>query len=74
MVDGDGYLHLSFDHHGNKLNYCKSTAPGALTLGEKEAMTGEDEEDVPIRSSIGCRMVICCLYTVQELQEEVIWY
>lgn len=20
MVDGDGYLHLSFDHHGNKLN------------------------------------------------------
>ena len=46
MVDGDGYLHLSFDHHGNKLNYCKSTAPGALTLGEKEAMTGKDEEDV----------------------------
>ena len=46
MVDGDGYLHLSFDHHGNKLNYCKSTAPGALTLGEKEAMTGKDEDDV----------------------------
>ena len=46
MVDGDGYLHLAFDHHGNKLNYCKSTAPGALTLGEKEAMTGKDEDDV----------------------------
>lgn len=46
MVDGNGYLHLSFDHHGNKLNYCKSTAPGVLTLGEKEPMIGHDEEDV----------------------------
>ena len=46
MVDGDGYLHLSFDHHGDKLNYCKSTAPGGLILGEKEPMTGDDENDV----------------------------
>ncbi len=46
MVDGDGYLHLSFDHHGDKLNYCKSTAPGSLILGEKEPMTGDDEIDV----------------------------
>ena len=46
MVDGDGYLHLSFDHHGDKLNYCKSTAPGSLILGEKEPMTGDDENDV----------------------------
>lgn len=46
MVDGDGYLHLSFNHHGNKLNYCKSTVPSGLTLGEKEHMIGFDEEDV----------------------------
>lgn len=46
MVDGDGYLHVAFDHHGNELNYCRSTAPGALTLGEKEQMTGKDESDV----------------------------
>lgn len=46
MIDGDGYLHISFDHHGNKLNYCRSIAPGSLTLGEKESMTGVDEEDV----------------------------
>ena len=26
MLDGEGYLHLSFDHHGHKLNYCRSTA------------------------------------------------
>ena len=57
MVDGDGYLHLSFDHHGNKLNYCKSTAPGALTLGEKEAMTGKDEDDVTYPEFYACRRV-----------------
>lgn len=46
MVDGDGYLHLSFDHHGHPLNYCRSIAPGSLILGEKEPMTGVDEENV----------------------------
>ena len=28
MVDGDGYLHVAFDHHNHPLNYCRSTAPG----------------------------------------------
>ena len=46
MADGDGYLHVSFDHHGQALNYCRSTAPESLTLGEKEVMTGRDEADV----------------------------
>lgn len=46
MVDGEGYLHVSFDHHGNALNYARSTAPGALTLGDKIPMTGKDEGDV----------------------------
>lgn len=46
MVDGDGYLHVAFDHHGQPLNYCRSTAPESLTLGEKEPMTGRDEADV----------------------------
>ena len=40
MLDGEGYLHLSFDHHGHKLNYCRSTAPYTLELGDKEPMTG----------------------------------
>lgn len=43
MTDGDGYLHVAFDHHNNPLNYCKSIAPGSLTLGKKNAMTGNDE-------------------------------
>lgn len=46
MVDGAGYLHLSFDHHGYPLNYCRSVAPHSLVLGPKEQMVGTDEGDV----------------------------
>lgn len=46
MVDGDGYLHVAFDHHGNALNYCRSLAPHSLELGKKEPMIGTSEEDV----------------------------
>lgn len=45
-VDGKGYIHASFDHHGHPLHYARSIAPGALTLGDMEPMTGVDEEDV----------------------------
>lgn len=45
-VDGDGYIHASFDHHGHPLRYAKSTAPGSLTLGDMEPMTGDNEADV----------------------------
>lgn len=46
MVDGAGYLHLSFDHHSNPLRYCRGTAPGALTLGPLEPMLGRQEQKV----------------------------
>lgn len=46
MIDGEGYLHISFDHHGHKLNYCRSLAPGSLELGDKTPMTGVDEGNV----------------------------
>ena len=46
MIDGDGYLHIAFDHHGQPLNYCRSIAPYSLELGDKEPMTGKDENDV----------------------------
>ncbi len=46
MVDGDGYLHVAFDHHGHPLNYCRSVAPYSLQLGDKEPMTGTDEHNV----------------------------
>lgn len=46
MVDGAGYLHVSWDHHGHPLRYAKSTAPLSLELGDKQPMTGELEENV----------------------------
>ncbi|WP_207393591.1 BNR repeat-containing protein [Duganella aceris] len=46
MVDGDGYLHVSWDHHNNPLRYARGVAPGSLELGPKLAMTGADENEV----------------------------
>lgn len=46
MVDGDGYLHVAFDHHGHPLHYARSVAPGSLQLGKLEPMVGRDEEKV----------------------------
>lgn len=45
-VDGDGFLHVSFDHHGHPLHYAVSLAPGSLDLGDLRPMTGKDEDDV----------------------------
>lgn len=45
-VDGDGYLHVSWDHHGHPLRYAMSVEPGSLTLGEKRQMIGEQENKV----------------------------
>ncbi|MFD2160804.1 BNR repeat-containing protein [Paradesertivirga mongoliensis] len=46
IADGDGYLHVSWDHHGHPLRYAKSLSPGSLDLTEKLAMTGDDESNV----------------------------
>lgn len=43
MVDGAGYLHMAWDHHGNALRYARSVRPGALELGEKAGLLGKDE-------------------------------
>lgn len=45
MVDGDGYLHVSWDHHDGALNYAKSLSPGSLELGSRESMIGTLEND-----------------------------
>jgi hypothetical protein len=46
MVDGAGYLHVSWDHHNNPLRYCSSVQPGSLELTEKKPMTGKFENAV----------------------------
>lgn len=44
-VDGDGYLHIAWDHHNNPLNYRRSTSPLSLDL-EPAKMTGDAERSV----------------------------
>jgi hypothetical protein len=46
MVDGAGYLHMSWDHHNDALRYCRSVAPGSLELTDKMPMTGIKEDKV----------------------------
>jgi hypothetical protein len=47
IVDGDGYLHVSWDHHGHPLRYSKSVEPGSLELTEKLSMIkGKNERNV----------------------------
>lgn len=46
MTDGDGYLHMAFDHHGSPLKYCHGVAPLSTQMGELSPMTGSDEGNV----------------------------
>ncbi|MBD2723987.1 BNR repeat-containing protein [Hymenobacter armeniacus] len=46
MVDGAGYVHLSFDHHNTLLRYCRGLAPGSLEMGPLQPMTGQQEQKV----------------------------
>jgi hypothetical protein len=45
-LDGEGYLHVSWDHHDNPLRYVKSKTPFSLELGDNITMTGKEEEKV----------------------------
>lgn len=45
-IDGDGYLHVSWDHHDNELRYAVSKKALGLELGEKKEMTGGEENKV----------------------------
>ncbi|MBL7737928.1 MAG: BNR repeat-containing protein [Chitinophagaceae bacterium] len=45
-VDGEGYLHMAWDHHNNPLRYCRSTQPLSLDMTEKMPMTGKAENSV----------------------------
>jgi len=46
MVDGDGFLHIAWDHHNNPLHYAQSLFPGSLELTENISMTSQHEDRV----------------------------
>lgn len=46
MTDGEGYLHVAWDHHNGRLRYAKSTEAGGLDLGDELAMVGSEEDHV----------------------------
>ncbi len=46
ITDGDGYLHMAWNHHGNQLHYSKSIAPGSLQMMPETQMTGLLEQKV----------------------------
>jgi len=46
MVDGEGFLHMSWNHHNNPLHYCRGLKPYGLELGQEESMTGKQENAV----------------------------
>ncbi|MEO7990569.1 MAG: BNR repeat-containing protein [Chryseolinea sp.] len=46
MVDGDGFIHVAWNHHNNQLNYCTSVEPYSLELSKKKIMIGNNEKDV----------------------------
>ena len=41
--DGNGYLHMSWDHHNDTLRYAMSLAPESVKLGHKKFMIGNTE-------------------------------
>lgn len=43
-LDGNGILHVAFDHHGDTLRYARTLHPGSLELGPLETMTGAPGE------------------------------
>lgn len=46
MVDGNGYLHMSWDHHNSPLRYVRGIKPGSLQVGKELQMTGKKEDKV----------------------------
>lgn len=44
--DGNGYLHMAWGQHGDKLNYCRSVRPNSLEMGSVVMMIGKNEDHV----------------------------
>jgi rhamnogalacturonyl hydrolase YesR len=55
VVDGAGYLHVSWDHHAHKLNYARSIKPDSIELGPRMPMVGRKEDRVTYPSFVRLR-------------------
>lgn len=45
-LDGDGFLHIAWNHHSSVLQYCKSLKPESLELSNQTKMIGDKEDKV----------------------------
>jgi len=45
-VDGNGIVHIAWDHHNNDLNYAQTLSPGSLQLTARRKTDGERESRV----------------------------
>lgn len=43
-VDGDGFLHIAWNHHATRLQYCRSVTPDSLELTAELPMIGDKED------------------------------
>ncbi len=46
MVDGDGYLHMSWNHHNDKIHYIRSLQPGSFDFTPEMSMIGKNENSL----------------------------
>lgn len=46
IADGDGFLHIAWDHHGHPLRYARSRLPGVADFETPQPMTGKNEQNV----------------------------
>ncbi len=46
ILDGDGFLHMAWDHHNTPLRYCRSKDPLSLELTEMMPVIDENERNV----------------------------
>ncbi|WP_323816288.1 BNR repeat-containing protein [Cellvibrio sp. NN19] len=44
VVDGDGYLHIAWDHHNSQLKYAQAVAPGSLQLKQMPMLAKSGNE------------------------------
>lgn len=53
-IDANGYIHLSWDHHGTVLNYARSNYPEDISAFTRQSMTGQYETTISYPKFFNC--------------------